>query len=172
LKSRRTLAFGSFSEWVEVDLGSRIFIKPPGGPASISYPVSLTTEQGGTATLPPTSPEVSSLFPAPPGSLPIVSPDSGVLTIPLRSNEKVIRFFNASEGDPSYASGRLLRMLYLSATTITTLGPGDITATSSLARFLVGLEAVLGVVVIGLFLNAVASRLRGKVESEPQPRQR
>jgi hypothetical protein len=47
-------------------------------------------------------------------------------------------------------------MAYLSAVTVTTLGFGDVTPVSSLARALVAAEAVLGIVLIGLFVNAVA----------------
>ena len=55
-----------------------------------------------------------------------------------------------------------LRMLYLSAITITTLGFGDITPVSESARMSIALEAVLGIVVIGLFLNSLAMRVRGR----------
>jgi ion channel len=53
-----------------------------------------------------------------------------------------------------------IRMCYFSAITITTLGFGDITPVTTEARVLVGTEAVLGVVIIGLFLNAVAQKWR------------
>jgi hypothetical protein len=45
---------------------------------------------------------------------------------------------------------------YFSVVTITTLGYGDITPQTELARTITALEAVLGIVVIGFFLNAVA----------------
>jgi hypothetical protein len=45
---------------------------------------------------------------------------------------------------------------YFSVVTITTLGYGDITPQTEMARTLTSLEAVLGIVVIGFFLNAVA----------------
>jgi Ion channel len=51
-------------------------------------------------------------------------------------------------------------VLYLSAITITTLGFGDITPVSESARMSIALEAVLGIVVIGLFLNSLAMRVR------------
>jgi len=70
------------------------------------------------------------------------------------------RFEAAGTGDPSYASGSWWRMSYLSAVTVTTLGFGDITPVSETARILVGLEAILGVVMVGLFLNALAARTR------------
>jgi hypothetical protein len=45
--------------------------------------------------------------------------------------------------------------MYFSATTITTLGYGDITPaqTDNLARFLVGAEAVAGVLILGVFID-------------------
>lgn len=48
------------------------------------------------------------------------------------------------------------RMLYLSAVTITTVGYGDIVPLTDASRIAVACEAIAGVVLIGLFLNAVA----------------
>lgn len=48
------------------------------------------------------------------------------------------------------------RMLYLSSVVITTLGLGDIVPLSDTARFLVGAEALTGIVLIGAFLNTIA----------------
>lgn len=70
----------------------------------------------------------------------------------------ISRVSSAGQGDPKEASGLYIRMCYFSAITITTLGFGDITPVTSDARTLVGVEAVLGVVLMGLFLNAVAQR--------------
>jgi hypothetical protein len=50
------------------------------------------------------------------------------------------------------------RMLYFSMVTATTLGFGDIAPTTTITRLLVGDEAVLGVVFVGLFLNALSRR--------------
>ena len=50
----------------------------------------------------------------------------------------------------------LIQSLYLSVVTITTLGYGDIIPQTELARGLTAIEAVLGIVIIGVFLNAVA----------------
>lgn len=61
-------------------------------------------------------------------------------------------------GDPRALSGFFGRMVYFSATTITTVGFGDIVPLSGLARLIVGIEAVTGWVLAGLFLNAVAWR--------------
>jgi len=45
-----------------------------------------------------------------------------------------------------------MRMLYLSMVTITTLGYGDIVPLTDTARLLVGFEAVLGIVILGLII--------------------
>jgi len=64
------------------------------------------------------------------------------------------------EGFPSRASGSFDRMLYLSAMTITTVGYGEIVPITRQARMLLALEAILGIVVIGLFLNALAHEMK------------
>jgi ion channel len=69
--------------------------------------------------------------------------------------ERIWDYFRAMEGKPSGIEGSLGRMLYLSAVTITTLGYGDIVPTTTKARFLISTEAILGLVVIGLFLNSL-----------------
>ena len=52
----------------------------------------------------------------------------------------------------------LLVNLYYSAVTVTTLGYGDITPVNEISAALVGIEAVMGVVCIGLFLNQLAHK--------------
>jgi voltage-gated potassium channel Kch len=58
-------------------------------------------------------------------------------------------------------------MVYFSATTITTVGFGDIVPLSSLARLVVGIEAVTGWVLAGLFLNAIAWRASRALGANP-----
>ncbi|QUM81161.1 two pore domain potassium channel family protein [Moritella sp. 5] len=48
--------------------------------------------------------------------------------------------------------------IYFSVVTITTLGYGDIYPTSSLAKFIVNVESILGILLIGLFLNSLWHR--------------
>jgi len=86
--------------------------------------------------------------------------DQGLLLIPPEVTQEIFRHFVAENGDPTYASDLWFRMAYFSATTMATLGLGDITPVSNGARILVGLESVMGIVAIGLFLNAVAYRWR------------
>jgi Ion channel len=78
-----------------------------------------------------------------------------ILLLPAALNTKIEDFRRAYKGFPSKVSGNFIRMIYLSAITITTVGYGDILPISPLARVLVASEAVLGVVLIGLFLNAL-----------------
>jgi hypothetical protein len=70
-------------------------------------------------------------------------------------------------GDPRALSGFFGRMVYFSATTITTVGFGDIVPLSSLARLVVGIEAVTGWVLAGLFLNAIAWRASRALGANP-----
>ena len=49
--------------------------------------------------------------------------------------------------------------LYFSVVTITTLGYGDITPQIDITKFLASSEAILGIVLVGLFLNALSHRI-------------
>ena len=82
-----------------------------------------------------------------------------VLWLPMsRALTMQIKGFRwATLGFPSEVRGSFVRMLYLSAVTITTLGYGDIVPLTTRARLLVTAEAVLGIIVIGLFLNSLAA---------------
>lgn len=69
----------------------------------------------------------------------------------------------------STSSGNFVRMLYLSAVTITTLGFGDVVPMTTASRVLVSCEAILGIVLIGLFLNALSferAHLEGLAKAE------
>jgi hypothetical protein len=161
-------ASGVFAESVEVHLDGREIVKAPGKPTLAGYTVSLTDVQGNALRGSTFQPPVSLIFPPPPGSLPIPPGPDGSMLLSVPTFRRLLRFYNAAEGDPSFASDRWLRMGYLSAVTVTTLGFGDITPVSGWARALVASEAILGIVVIGFFLNALASRLgRRRVTSGP-----
>ena len=62
-------------------------------------------------------------------------------------------------GDPRGLSGFPGRMAYFSATTITTVGYGDIVPLTGTARALTAIEAIAGWVLAGIFLNSLASRI-------------
>jgi Ion channel len=65
-------------------------------------------------------------------------------------------------------SGTFGRMLYFSAIVITTVGFGVIVPITSLARTAVGHEAIVGIILAGLFLNAIAyGAEEARVESRP-----
>jgi hypothetical protein len=61
-----------------------------------------------------------------------------------------------------HAEGRVTmdwaRAFYFSTVTITTLGYGDIVPTSNTVRMIISIESILGIILIGLFINAVAAR--------------
>ena len=50
----------------------------------------------------------------------------------------------------------IVESVYFSTVTITTLGYGDITPQTEMARILTATESIIGIVTIGFFLNAVA----------------
>jgi hypothetical protein len=85
-------------------------------------------------------------------------PADSLLWLSNREVSAVDRLSDAGTGDPKDASGLYIRMTYFSAITITTLGYGDIAPITSVARILVAIEAISGVVLIGLFLNSVAQK--------------
>jgi hypothetical protein len=70
------------------------------------------------------------------------------------------KFLLAASGFTSDADDNWSRMVYFSAVTITTLGYGDIVPITHGARSLVTAEAIVGVILIGLFLNAIAKSRR------------
>jgi Ion channel len=126
----------------------------------VTYVVGLSSRVNAPAIGVHSLPSVSILFPN--AGFPGLISDSGVLTLPKDVDDEVYRHFAAGSGDPADVSALWLRMLYLSSTTVTTLGIGDISPVSGTARALVGVEAFLGIVFIGLFLNALAARARGR----------
>jgi hypothetical protein len=92
---------------------------------------------------------------------PFDSTSVGQLSISGSAWERLARYRSAANGDPSLASGYWGRAFYLSGTTVTTLGLGDITPVTNWTRFLVWLEAVLGVAFAGIFLASVANKYLG-----------
>ena len=74
------------------------------------------------------------------------------------ASRQIDDFISGIKGNPGAVSGSFWRMLYFSSVVITTVGFGDILPLSRLARGLVAAEALLGIMVGGFFLNAVAHR--------------
>jgi hypothetical protein len=81
-----------------------------------------------------------------------------MIHIPSTLTGELVKFSNARRGFPAQLDGQFVRMLYLSATTITTLGFGDIVPLTTPARITVSLEAVFGIALMGLFVNAVTDK--------------
>lgn len=75
----------------------------------------------------------------------------------LNSHFEELRRMSSGLSKPGWEN--FTRMLYFSAVTITTLGYGDISPTTQISRILIASEVVLGIVVIGMFLGAVTSKV-------------
>jgi Ion channel len=63
--------------------------------------------------------------------------------------------FKGYRGDPTAISLSFWRMAYFSTTAITTTGFGDIVPITPWARAVVAFESILGIILAGLFVNAV-----------------
>jgi len=86
----------------------------------------------------------------------------GFVILPYSVQTKIHSYIRTQSGFPSNTWENVGRMFYFSAVTITTVGFGDILPLTGLARILVASEAILGVVIIGIFINAVS-------KSKPRP---
>lgn len=75
-------------------------------------------------------------------------------------DEKLNEFASTIYGFPNSFGDNYWRMFYFSSVTLTTLGFGDIVPVSNVARILISIEAILGVVIIGLFLNSLSKRIK------------
>ncbi len=71
-------------------------------------------------------------------------------------NSDLSTYLSLIDGFANNVEGKLSRMVYFSTVTITTLGYGDIVPITNRARILVSLESILGIIIIGLFLNSLA----------------
>lgn len=69
----------------------------------------------------------------------------------------IARYIEGYGGDPNSISDSYLRMLYFSVVVITTVGFGDIVPMTTAARTWVAAEAIIGIILAGLFINAAAS---------------
>lgn len=128
----------------------------------IAYPAEPGPERASDGPRPPLPLLLPPPVPVKPGS------EATYLAVPKQVDAMLQSHRQAAEGDPYYASGRYWRMLYISATTITTLGLGDVTPVTDEARLLVGVEALLGIVTIGLFLNDLAKTVRARRGSDTE----
>jgi hypothetical protein len=91
-------------------------------------------------------------------------PHGGILRMPVTrdAKRKIDTYLDGMHGFPHELSWEHFdRMLYFSASTLTTAGFGDILPLTVWARSLTTGEAILGIVVIGWFLNALAHEASG-----------
>jgi hypothetical protein len=86
----------------------------------------------------------------------------GILLISQSLERKIRGYSDALRGFPWISKGGYGRMFYLSAITITTVGFGDIVPISPNTRTAISIEAIWGVILIGLFLNSLAQKIYGK----------
>jgi hypothetical protein len=150
-----------FSNRFSIALNQRMITNPPDGEATVYF---LPTSE--SPAMPRMAPlgmidVPACLFPPEGGYT------SAFLSVSLKQSEEMRDFAVALRGFPSRIPGQFWRMLYFSATTITTLGFGDIVPLSTAARMVVSLESVLGIVLIGLFVNALSSEIKRKPTSPP-----
>jgi hypothetical protein len=96
------------------------------------------------------------------------APDLVIMPISRELDFEIRNFVSGTRGFPANSSGHFIRMLYLSAITITTVGYGDILPITTTARALVSSEAVLGIIIIGLFLNSLWYE-RTKIQDDASP---
>ena len=84
----------------------------------------------------------------------------GILDLEDGLYEKLELYSAAREGSPATVGGiyGYLSFFYFSIVTITTLGYGDIVPMTGWARGLVSAEALFGILMAGLFLNATARK--------------
>lgn len=85
--------------------------------------------------------------------------NSTVLPISIRLYNTIVQFGEGYRGFPSQVSGQYWRMLYLSAGIATSSAFGDIVPLTTKARLLVLTEAILAIITVGLFLNALAHHI-------------
>lgn len=78
-----------------------------------------------------------------------------VLAVPGDVQTDLEDLWHSNQGRAAGIARQFGRFLYLSAVTITTLGYGDIVPIGTIARALVAIESVLGIVVIGAFLGTL-----------------
>jgi len=150
-----------FSERLSITLNQRMITKPPDAEATVYFlpipegPAAPAVGPLGKLDLPGCLLPGDAEFPAP------------FLRVPMTLSEQMRDFAVAVRGFPSKIPGQFWRMVYFSATTITTLGFGDIVPLTTAARMVVSVESVLGIVLMGLFLNALASQMKRSHEPGP-----
>jgi hypothetical protein len=85
----------------------------------------------------------------------------GLFVLPKSLYAQIIDFGEGYRGFPTRVSGQYWRMLYFSAGVATSSALGDIVPLTLAARLLVTAQALVSVVLVGLFLNALAYAASG-----------
>ena len=85
---------------------------------------------------------------------------AGTLQINQSLSNDLNNFASAVRGFPAHVEGQFWRLLYFSGTTVTTLGFGDIVPLTTRARLAVLCESILGILLMGLFLNALGREIK------------
>ncbi|WBW99658.1 potassium channel family protein [Oceanirhabdus sp. W0125-5] len=83
---------------------------------------------------------------------------SPVIKIDQDIENEIQDFLLASKGFSNDINNHFLSMLYLSAVTITTIGYGDIVPITLITRMLITIEALVGMTLMGIFLNNITYR--------------
>jgi hypothetical protein len=146
-----------FSERLSITLNQRMITRPPDGEATV-YFLPIREGPAGPAVGPLGNLDLPGCLLAGDAEFP-----AAFLRLPMPLSEHMRNFAIAVRGFPSKIPGQFWRMVYFSATTITTLGFGDIVPLTTGARMVVSAESVL----MGLFLNALAGQT--KRPGEPTP---
>jgi hypothetical protein len=152
---RRGLVLAPLRGKVQVD--AALDIQLVGGTLRRYWPVAVEATHDYAPKSLPSWLVASRLFSTDGGQLVEVSPA-------LQNQARAIA--SALSGSPDELPGHILRMLYLSSVTITTLGFGDIVPITNGARLAVAAEAILGVLLIGFFLNALAMNVLPPARAE------
>jgi predicted RNA binding protein YcfA (HicA-like mRNA interferase family) len=108
-----------------------------------------------------TEPNLQELLPRT-GETPSTAP---VLVLPVDLYNDIVGFGQGYRGFPSKVRGHYLRMLYFSSGVATSTALGDIVPITSTARLLVTVEALASLILVGLFLNALATGIGSRREA-------
>jgi hypothetical protein len=85
---------------------------------------------------------------------------SGTADVPVGVHRALDDFYRLQNGQPIRANLGIGRFLFLSAAVVSSSSFGDMVPITGAARAIVTLEALAGIVLVGLFLNSIAQRVR------------
>ena len=94
------------------------------------------------------------------GTLKVDMDLAGFLRCTHALRRRLAALVEGMRGFPSRVPGAFCRMLYVSASVMTSTTFGDVVPVTTAARGLVTLQAVLSVIIVGLFINSIAHYIR------------